>query len=162
LNLSLIASAEIFNKEECQYLVNLYKKNIHLCGKWQGTYPLSLVYLKNEDNILVKNIAEKLCNIASEIYQNKLTVEVVEIVRWPKYSRKDCHKDTNRDTTVLASITYLNSNYAGGRTIFENNLKIEPIIGKTIFFDGRNIEHSVEEVFDGERYTLAIWYKIVS
>ena len=155
-----VTSSIVLSEQCCNDLIDLYQRNSFLAGEWQGTNPLSLVYLQNNDYFFVKHIVKNLSEIASSVCGIKLFFEVAEIVKWPEGSLKGFHKDSNRNSTVFTSVTYLNSDYIGGCTVFEGDIKINPDIGKTIFFDGRNINHSVEKIFTGNRYTLAVWYSI--
>jgi predicted 2-oxoglutarate/Fe(II)-dependent dioxygenase YbiX len=61
--------------------------------------------------------------------------------------------------TSLTSITYLNEDFDGGRSVMYDGTKIKPKTGRTLIFDGNKYIHGVEPILKGERYTLPIWYK---
>ena len=77
---------------------------------------------------------------------------------WPPGSLQDSHFDDTRDTTILTSITYLNDDYEGGQTYFENGIVVNPQKGKTVFFDGKKYKHGVSKIIQGNRYVCAFWY----
>ena len=71
----------------------------------------------------------------------------------------DAHLDMAEDRTTLSSIIYLNSNYNGGQTYFEEGTIFKPRIGRAIFFDGHYYKHGVTLVNNNTRYVVAAWYK---
>ena len=64
---------------------------------------------------------------------------------------------TDFDEHVWTSILYLNDNFTGGNTIIEGE-RIPPKKGSVITFKGE-LKHGVEEVTEGNRYTISVWYK---
>jgi hypothetical protein len=69
------------------------------------------------------------------------------------------HFDTASSQTVLTSITYLNENFVGGDTYFEDGAIIKPVIGRTLVFNGMKYVHGVKEILSGTRWTVPIWYE---
>ena len=65
------------------------------------------------------------------------------------------HFDPYED--IFAAVVYLNDEYIGGETYFEN-YKCSPSIGKLVIFSNNKILHQVSEVKEGTRYTLALWF----
>jgi len=53
----------------------------------------------------------------------------------------------------------LNDNFDGGETYFGEGTIVRPFKNKTIFFTGKELIHGVKKVTNGERYTIATWYK---
>lgn len=84
--------------------------------------------------------------------------ELLQFTYWSPNSLQDLHFDNTRETTVLTSITYLNDDYEGGETYFENGIVIKPKKGKTVFFDGKRHKHGVNKIIQGNRYVCAFWY----
>ncbi len=104
---------------------------------------------------------KKLCvQYLSFLAQRNIIVfpECVRLVLWSKGSKQLLHFDKARDTTTLTSITYLNDDFVGGKTFFENEVVVKPETGKTVFFNGCKYKHGVSQVTSGFRYVLAIWY----
>lgn len=87
-------------------------------------------------------------------------IDWAQIVKWPQGAGQDYHCDLASDNTTLSSITYLNHDFVGGETVFNEGTIIQASKNKTIFFTGRNIEHGVKKVLGGVRYTIATWYKL--
>ena len=68
----------------------------------------------------------------------------------------DPHKDYKGD--VFAALIYLNDDYSGGETCFENT-KVIPETGKLVIFSNNDLIHSVNMVKENARYTLALWFR---
>ena len=107
-----------------------------------------------------RDIMGSIISQAKEI-SSLLEVDWSEINYWPSGSHHVLHQDTASIQTTFASITYLNVNYRGGETYFEDGTTISPQVGRTVFFDGINYKHGVRSICHGERFTLPIWYKTI-
>jgi hypothetical protein len=66
-------------------------------------------------------------------FDKKNCVDWLQIVHWPKGSFQEFHKDFESQDTVLTSITYLNDDFVGGETVFEDGIVIKPKKGRTLF-----------------------------
>ena len=84
--------------------------------------------------------------------RNKKTGEIREM---PIGEFHNLHDDTI--FYDITTITYLNEDYEGGRTVVEGT-EIKPEIGKFIEFKS-NKKHLVTQLTKGERYVLLCWYK---
>ena len=138
-------------------LIDLYKNNPSLCKLWYSSNTLNLAQVENQHDDLGKKVT-----FAMSSYLNKCGIqafpELVQVIHRPPSSLHNLHVDDARDTTVMTSITYLNDNYEGGETFFEDGLSVTPKLGRTLFFDGKKYAHGVNEVKNGHRFVLAIWY----
>jgi len=85
------------------------------------------------------------------------TLQNAEIVKYPCGAHKNFHKDRTRKTTTGASITYLNDDFIGGHTVVEG-VDVQPLQGRTVYFDGMEFRHGVSNVVKRDRYTLSMWY----
>jgi hypothetical protein len=148
---TFIVEKNFLSKEQCDFLIEHYKKNIHNSFQYRDTYPLNI------DRI--QSITDKIENICHSI-DNSCILETQQIVKWPSGSYMDPHFDSVND--VFAVIVYLNDDYQGGETCFEKNCsikqKITPETGKLLLFSNKDIIHWVNEVKNGIRYTLVLWY----
>ena len=133
--------------EEIECLVNFYKNNKHLRKKWHTVFPMDITGL-------FKNLENKYNH-----FDKKNCVYWLEIVHWPRGSFQEFHKDVSIQNTVLTSITYLNDDFVGGETIFEDGTIVKPKKGRTLFFDGMYYTHKVNLIKKGNRYTVPVWYK---
>jgi hypothetical protein len=133
--------------EEIECLVNFYKNNKHLRKKWNTVFPMDITGL-------FKNLENKYNH-----FDKKNCVYWLEIVHWPRGSFQEFHKDVSVQNTVLTSITYLNDDFVGGETIFEDGTIVKPKKGRTLFFDGMYYTHKVNLIKKGNRYTVPVWYK---
>ena len=75
------------------------------------------------------------------------------------FVRLNTRNMNDSDETTLSSITYLNDNFDGGRTYFEDGTTFIPKKGRSIFFDGQYYKHGVSKVENNIRYVVATWYK---
>ena len=140
----------LFTEDECNFAIDFYKNLEHEAEKFRDVYPLSI--LENEMN----NIQTKLSKISKEF---NAQIDWIQIVKWPIGSYQNLHFDLDSDETTLSSITYLNDNFDGGRTYFEDGTTFIPKKGRSIFFDGQYYKHGVSKVENNIRYVVATWYK---
>ncbi len=150
--------------ELSQELIEFFNSNILKTYVWDETRVLSMdaggmgnkdlpdTYFKLVD--LAKTIKSFVNHDPKfKIYQN------VEIVKYPCGAAKGFHYDTTRQTTTGASITYLNDDYIGGNTVI-GGVDVQPMMGRTVYFDGCEFRHAVSNVIKGDRYTISSWYGI--
>ncbi len=104
---------------------------------------------------------------AREQYGPEMWPAYTDLVYWPIGSSLGIHADncwldgkpnycSERD---YAGVLYLNTDYEGGKTYFEEfDNVIEPEVGKLVLFPaGLEYRHGVTEVTRGDRYTMPIW-----
>ena len=142
--------------ESASYYRNKAKKPIE---KFDSFYPWNHGY-KGKDNMGNSPgwLIDKINNLATEI--NGSVVDWIETVKW--YSPcpgKSLHFDDASDKTTLACIIYLNSDYDGGQTYFEDGTVIMPVTGRALFFDGKYHKHGVTNLDHGTRYNISCWLK---
>ena len=144
LNNNLILLYDNFlSKEECANYVSFFKKEKDKIKQHRDTFTLNII-----DVVLLNKLKFEF-NI-----DKLMTPDNLQIVMWPKDSFMDLHYD-HGDT--LAFIIYLNEDYLGGETIVDKK-KIEPKTGRVIIFSNGRLEHSVNKIEEGTRYTLIGWY----
>ncbi len=89
-----------------------------------------------------------------------MTLDTHQLVVWPSGSEQAAHVDDKRAATRFAAILYLNDDYSGGQTFFEQvDFQGQPQTGRLIAFPGRQLRHGVRPITSGTRYTLALWFK---
>ena len=122
--------------------------------------------IKNITNIIHNHII----NLINNFYNDKVYLELTNLVYWGEGMELELHGDnfwiddpkaqhpvSHRD---YSSVLYLNDNFDGGETYFENSrYQIKPKTGKLVFFtSGPEHVHGVKKITRGKRYTLATWY----
>ena len=137
---------------ECHDLINFYKENENFAKKFRDVYPLEL--FKNDPK--VHHLKLKLNETSKDF---NAEIDWFEIVKWPIGSKQNLHFDDAKKDTVLSSITYLNDNFKGGQTYFEEGTIFKPKVGRSLFFDGQYYRHGVKPVEKNIRYVVAAWYK---
>ena len=133
---------------ECHDLINFYKENEKFAKKFRDVYPLELSkkhYLKLKLNKISKDFNAE--------------IDWFEIVKWPIGSKQGLHFDMAKNHTILSSIVYLNDNFEGGQTYFEEGTIFKPKMGRGLFFNGQYYKHGVNTVEQNIRYVVAAWYK---
>jgi len=147
---------DVLSRGQCQELILFHNQSE--TSVWRDTNPM-LIDMKNR--FLASKVNQIIKNV-NKYLGKKLEVDWCEIVLWPINSRQDLHKDISSNDTVFTSITYLNDNYSGGKTYIENDMEFYPKVGRTVCFDGNFYRHGVTQVLSADRYTLPIWYKLIS
>jgi hypothetical protein len=144
----------------CSQLIKLFERNAELSQEWNCTNPIELVQIENsKDFSLSKKVLDYVSSTIKSIIGEEIYVECAQVVKWNKGCSQGSHIDDAREHTCLVSITYLNDNFFGGKTILDDSeLSVKPEIGKTLAFDGKKYRHSVSTNIGAERYTLALWY----
>lgn len=145
---------EVLSYQECADLIKYYDEhgNTYVWGK---TLPMTIT----PEREFPHQMALKVCAAIKQYVKGDYEIDWCELVKWPVGANQDMHFDTAKQRTMFTSITNLNINYTGGVTRFLNDTAIAPKTGRTTYFDGMNFMHGVSTLEEGERYTLAIWYK---
>jgi hypothetical protein len=134
------------SEKECQDIIDKFKS---LNGNYT-TYAKR--YLLNFD-VWFKEIQFE--NIKKKFLKKNKKIHNMEVVFWPVGEFHIKHNDTKYYD--FTTITYLNENYEGGRTIVED-VEIIPKTGKLLEFESNKL-HMVTKLISGERFVLLCWYK---
>tara|TARA_R110000751_G_scaffold305170_1_gene421312 strand:+ start:1705 stop:2166 length:462 start_codon:yes stop_codon:yes gene_type:complete len=142
---------KFLTKKECKELIKFYETK-PTCEKFNTTFPMPLIVGS------LPKLEKKINEIG--MYINGSIIDWFQIVKWPSPNLgKELHKDTASNKTTLSSIIYLNDNYIGGHTFFEDGTSFAPVTGRAIFFDGNYYKHGVYSSNKNDRYTVATWMK---
>jgi hypothetical protein len=134
------------SEKECKDLIHKFKS-------LNGNYVLyNKRYLINLNNWIKEPL---FANTIKKFERKDIKINNIEIVFWPIGEFHEWHDDTIYYD--ITTITYLNEEYEGGRTIVED-IEIKPEIGKYIEFNS-NRKHMVTKLTSGERFVLLCWYK---
>ena len=98
-------------------------------------------------------------NSICKSFDSTANLDYVGVVRWPVGRFMKPHVDDNdvHKQDLFAAMLYLNNNFSGGYTCFED-FEVKPEIGKLIVFSNSQYLHYVSEVRDAERFVLSFWY----
>ena len=161
--------------EECQKFIQLSKDNqkpIPYGDPTRGgdTY-LTNVEWKNHGasyhggniDVVIPSLEDKVVssiNALCKSFDNSAELDYVGVVRWPVGTFMKPHVDDNNvhNPDVFAAMLYLNDDFSGGHTLFEE-YDIKPKTGKLIVFSNSKLLHYVSKVEDRERFVLSFWYK---
>jgi len=151
------------DKSSCQQIIDFYNENENssCLMKYRDTFPFCVYHEPYGNELIIYNelISKTLDRIVSECNElsepKNVKLSMCQIVKWPCGSKQSPHRDPPPD--VFASILYLNDDYEGGRTCFEDCV-INPEVGKILIFSNSELLHWVEEVKNSNRYTLALWF----
>ncbi|XP_057495897.1 uncharacterized protein LOC130780901 isoform X1 [Actinidia eriantha] len=114
-------------------------------------------------------IRERLKEQAEEFFgcEFELFVEFTGLISWSRGASISWHSDDNRPYLKqrdFAAVCYLNTygeDFKGGLFHFQDGEPptVAPMVGDVVMYtaDSRNI-HSVDEITDGERLTLTLWF----
>ena len=151
----IVVIDNVFTRQECDYLISLYAGHEDKAHEWNGTKPLNFKFTPKE---LIFTFIEKIQSAVNNVFK-EVEYDWGEIVKWNTFIGQGFHLDTSSEETTLTSITYLNNNFSGGRTVFNDGTTICPMVGRTLVFNGKQYYHGVEQVSEGIRWTVPIWYK---
>jgi len=148
---------EFFSNEICDDLISYFENNKNLHEIHRDTKLITLFekdeFQEKKFNFLFDKINEHIKNL------NNCEITYLHLVKWFDDSSQNLHYDKIYDEVLFSSISYLNDQYTGGQTFFEEGTTFKPKKGRMLFFDGTCYKHGVTPVKNGPRYTLASWYK---
>ena len=140
----------------------------------RATFPLYGIEFGDRKIINITQLIHTLYNDNSpydlsdhlKMVQANLTTEVrkhdpqaypnyIHCTEWSAPVNQPIHTDFEEH--AWTSILYLNDDFKGGHTFIEGE-KIPPKKGSVITFKGE-LKHGVEEVTEGNRFTISVWYK---
>ena len=112
---------------------------------------------KSEDKLFSNVITDvtKRC----KTFDENINLQYVGVVRWPIGTYMKPHLDDNNvhRPDVFAAMLYLNDDFKGGSTIFED-IEVKPEKGKLVIFSNSQHLHYVSKVEEAERFVLSFWY----
>ncbi len=147
---------------ECQELIDLSKSNKDEApygseDRGGNTYLTHVdgLYLEMEKNDIVEKVTT-LC----ESFDDRVLLDYAGVVRWPVGTFMKPHIDPsrpNQEPDLFAAVLYLNDDFVGGYTAFEE-CEIKPETGKLLVFSNSIYKHHVTKIEGAERFALSIWY----
>ena len=163
------------NDEDCQRFIKLSKENQNPIpygddSRGGDTYLTTVewknqgaIYLGGDVDSVVPSIEDSVVtrvNALCKSFDNEIELDYVGVVRWPIGTFMKPHVDDNNihNPDVFAAMLYLNDDFEGGHTLFEQ-YDIKPEVGKLIVFSNSQLLHYVSKVEDSERFVLSFWYK---
>ncbi|GAB2279928.1 hypothetical protein Dimus_014563 [Dionaea muscipula] len=114
-------------------------------------------------------LRERLREKVEEVFgcELELVIEFTGLISWSKGASIGWHSDDNRpylkqrDFSVVCYLNNFGENFHGGAFHFQQGepTTVLPMAGDVLMYtaDSRNI-HCVDEITDGERLTLALWF----
>ena len=98
-------------------------------------------------------------NCICKSFDSTSNLDYVGVIRWPVGTFMIPHFDDNNvhNPDIFAAMLYLNNNFSGGCTCFED-FEVKPEPGKLIIFSNSQYLHYVSKVEGDERFVLSFWY----
>ena len=164
--MNIIIQDKFLNIEECIFLIKQYEYVRRIKEEQKNPikpfenhfYPWNHSYQGNNQGNCPVWLSKKINNLAIKI--NDSVIDWIETVKW--YSPcpgKSLHVDDASEETTLSCVIYLNDDYGGGQTYFEDGTLIMPKAGRALFFEGRQHRHGVTNLDYGTRYNISCWLK---
>jgi hypothetical protein len=144
------------NKAEIDHCLNILNNSKSFDKNFNGRYIISIEKSLNHD-IIINSIKKKLLDESIRLSNKKLKIDTAELVIFPERTNHNLHFDKEYDE--MTSILYLNNDFRGGETFFEDGTIVSPVPGRALFFNGRTYLHGVNIITKGLRATFSIWYK---
>ena len=158
----LYVEENFISLSECQELIDLSKANkeeIPYGNETRGgdTFLTTLdgIYFDEGKNSVVERVTN-LC----KTFDDRVVIDYAGVVRWPVGTFMKPHIDPhrpNQEPDLFAAVLYLNDDFTGGYTGFEE-YEVKPETGKLLLFSNSVYKHHVTEVEGVERFALSIWY----
>ena len=120
------------------------------------------VYLGGDVESTVPSLDDKVVMRVNNIcksFDSSVNLDYVGVVRWPVGTFMKPHLDDNNkhNPDIFAAMLYLNDDFTGGYTCFED-FEVKPKAGKLIIFSNSQYLHYVSPVEGVERFVLSFWY----
>ncbi|OMO60824.1 Oxoglutarate/iron-dependent dioxygenase [Corchorus capsularis] len=159
-------------EEECKELEFIHK-SCSTVGYRPNVFSTTLSHLiaTNSAHLIIPflPIRDRLKEKVEEVFgcEYELVTEFTGLISWCKGASIGWHSDDNRsylkqrDFTAVCYLNTYQKDFEGGLFHFQDGepKTIAPLAGDAVMYtaDSRNT-HSVDEVTDGERLTLALWF----
>ncbi|CAN8238767.1 unnamed protein product [Cochlearia groenlandica] len=163
---------DFISRTECKELEFIHK-SCSTVGYRPNVFSTTLSHLIATDSphliIPFVSIRERVKEKMEETFgcEYDLFIEFTGLISWCRGASIGWHSDDNRpylkqrDFAVLCYLNSYEKDFKGGLFRFQSGepATVAPLAGDVIMYtaDDRNI-HSVDEVTDGERLTLALWF----
>ena len=139
-----------FSKDEAKHIVkcaNELQEYPEVLDKW-------MIYFEKDKN----KVVDKVTNLC-KTFDDRVIVDYAGVVRWPVGTFMKPHVDDNNvhRPDVFAAMLYLNDDFKGGSTVFED-IEVKPEKGKLVIFSNSQHLHYVSKVEEAERFVLSFWY----
>ena len=158
----LYVEENFISLSECQELIDLSKANkeeIPYGNETRGgdTFLTTLdgIYFDEGKNSVVERVTN-LC----KTFDDRVVIDYAGVVRWPVGTFMKPHIDPhrpNQEPDLFAAVLYLNDDFTGGYTGFEE-YEVKPEVGKLLLFSNSIYKHHVTKIEGVERFALSIWH----
>lgn len=158
----LYVEENFISPSECQELIDLSKANkeeIPYGNETRGgdTFLTTLdgIYFDEGKN----SVVERVTNLCKN-FDDRVVIDYAGVVRWPVGTFMKPHIDPhrpNQEPDLFAAVLYLNDDFTGGYTGFEE-YEVKPETGKLLLFSNSIYKHHVTKIEGVERFALSIWY----
>src|SRR5690349_6179913 len=168
----IISSAA--TREDCHHLMKMYDKNVNIANvRDEAGFPV--VYwpsFSDESAEIVSRLVQNClsCIRINQLYHEPVYPETIILSRIGAGGSYSRHADNCRQNEygqwvpnhtpnrVVSAIYYLNSEFEGGETVFDQ-ISIKPFAGLLVVFPSNSeYVHEVRPVLSGVRYTMPIWF----
>lgn len=164
-----IIQKKIFNKDECNYFKSLSDDTLFKRSKVTGYSNFDIISEHRTSSELTIELNEEISNVILnklKEFKIKSLPEFFMILKYDKNQEFKRHTDSgieypNRYKTLIIQLSD-ETDYDGGELcIFHNGETIvsSKEIGNVTMFDS-SIEHSVNKIKDGIRYSIVFWLSI--
>ena len=168
---------KILSEDTCSELIAYFENHPELLRKSEDIAQ----QLFNAKDIEPYTIKDQQLLREMEVLRTKMTVEISkyyhttvyldywDLVKWYPGDWMKMHADNVDEHRkpfdycgwrTHSAIVYLNQDFSGGETVFRDvNQNVFPETGKALIFPaGYDYTHGVNEVTEGSRYTIALWF----
>lgn len=139
------------------FITNIVHEENYGGNLYQGGIP-DCIDLNLTDQEIFEVVLNSITQVCKSFDEN-IRLDYPTVIRWPVGTFMKPHYDNSYQDNpdVFAALVYLNDNYDGGHTCFEE-FEIKPKTGKLVIFSNSQYLHHVSKVEGGERFVLSLWF----
>jgi hypothetical protein len=142
--------------QQCDWFVELFHQHPNLGSPGaSGRGPIQVVDLVNLYSAY-KEIQFLFAACARQSPVENSFVDYMQVVQRGAGNSLNTHFDF--EDTVYSGVVVLNDDFEGGETFVGDEI-IEPKKGRGMFFYGSTVQHGLNMIYEGDRYTIASWFR---
>mgnify|MGYP003648499260 CR=1 FL=1 len=142
--------------QQCDWFVELFHQNPDLSSQGaSGRGPIEIVDLVSLYPAH-KEVQFLFAACARQSPVENSFVDYMQVVQRGAGNSLNTHFDF--EDTVYSGVVVLNDDFEGGETFVGDEI-IEPKKGRGMFFYGSTVQHGLNMIYEGDRYTIASWFR---
>lgn len=164
----LLILDDLFTPQECQEIIDFMGRNGDKADFIDDHRQLERMWLvSREDSNPTSAFAARTIARIFSLVEETVHPQRAQLDRRLPGAMMNFHQDQVYHATAFTSVTYLNDDFQGGELVVRPDgeesdrydMVVKPRPGRTVFYNGGKLLHRVNEVQNGFRYSIPVWYK---